>query len=297
MTDESIRLSIIIVSWNVQGDLRNCLQSLLEGNAEVAAEVIVVDNASVDGTVAMLRSDFPTVHLVANADNRGFAAGNNQGLPLARGQWLLLLNPDTLVPAGGLEALLAFAAQHPEAGVIGPRLLNADGSLQHSCRRFPTIWAALFRHTFLGRLFPRAHWMQEYLMAEWCHDTPREVDWVSGACLLISRQAYTRVGQLDEGFYWGSEDVDYCYRVHQAGYQVLYTPEPAVTHLIGRSTDQVIVPTIIRTHRSMQRLYTKHLARNWFSRLLVTAGIWVRAGLLITSVWLRQHPLTLRRPR
>jgi len=287
-------LSLIIVSWNVQKDLRACLDSL-RASAETPHEIIVVDNASHDGTMPMLQEEFPQVRLLANPDNRGFAAANNQGLAVATGQFLLLLNPDTLVPAGGLGTLLAFAQSHPEAGVIGPRLLNADGSLQHSCRRFPTVWAALFRHTFLGRCFPNAHWMREYLMSDWVHDEPREVDWVSGACLLIRREAFAQVGGLDESFYWGSEDVDYCYRMHRAGWKVLYTPQPAVTHLIGRSTDQVLVPTIIRTHRSMQRLYTKHFARNPVSRSLVTMGIWLRAGLLIASVWLRQHPLRRRR--
>ena len=239
----------------------------------------------------MLRADFPAVQLIVNTDNRGFAAANNQGLAVARGQFLLLLNPDTIVPPGGLETLLAFAQSHPEAGAVGPRLLNSDGSLQHSCRRFPTVWAALFRHTLLGRLFPNAHWMREYLMCDWGHDEPREVDWVSGAALLINRRAFDQIGGLDESFYWGSEDVDYCFRLHQAGWKVLYTPQPAITHAIGRSSDQAIIATIIRTHRSMQRLYSKHLARNPLTRALVTAGIWVRAALLIITVWI---PLRLR---
>lgn len=294
MPDE-IALSLIIVSWNVQQDLRACLDSLAP-NGDTPHEIIVVDNASADGTVEMLPRNYPHVTLIANADNRGFAAANNQGLEIARGRFLLLLNPDTIVPAGALATLVAFAEAHPEAGVVGPRLLNADGSLQHSCRRFPTVRAALFRHTFLGRLFPEAHWMREYLMSDWSHDEPRAVDWVSGAALLIRREAFTQVGGLDAAFYWGSEDVDYCWRMHRAGWQVLYTPQPAITHLIGRSTDQVPIRTIIRTHRSMQQLYAKHLARNAFTRTLVTAGIWLRAALLITTVWVRRHPLHLRRP-
>jgi GT2 family glycosyltransferase len=286
--DRTPEISIIIVSWQVRDDLRACLQSLQQ-NAEVAPEIIVVDNASGDGTVEMVRAAFPEVQLLANDANHGFAAANNQGLQVARGQFVLLLNPDTLVPPGALAMLLDFGRQHPEAGVIGPRLLNSDGSLQPSCRKFPTVAAALFRHTLLGRLFPNAHWMREYLMCDWGHDAPREVDWVSGACMMISRRALEQVGLLDEGFYWGSEDVDYCFRLHQAGLKVLYTPQPAITHAIGRSTDRVIIPTIIRTHRSMQRLYGKHLARHAAARALVTVGIWARATVLIVSVWLRLH--------
>jgi hypothetical protein len=280
-----LELSIIIVSWNVRRDLEVCLRSLRD-NSDCPHEVIVVDNASADDTVQMLQG-YPEARLIGNADNRGFAAANNQGLAVARGAWLLLLNPDTIVPPGALRALLDFAHAHPEAGVIGPRLLNSDGSLQYSCRQFPTIRAAMFRHTFLGRLFPHTQSMCDYLMCDWPHDQPREVDWLSGACMVINRRAYEQVGGLDEGFYWGSEDVDYCTRMHQAGWQVLYTPQPAITHAIGRSTDQAIIPTIIRTHRSMQRLYAKHLARNGLERLIVTIGIWLRAGLLLATVWPR----------
>ena len=292
-----IELSIIIVSWNVRRDLEACLQSL-RGNSEVPCETIVVDNASADDTLAMLRG-YPEVHAIANPDNRGFAAANNQGLAVAQGQWLLLLNPDTVVPPGTLRKLLDFARAHPEAGVIGPRLLNPDGSLQYSCRHFPTVTAGMFRHTFLGRLFPHVKSMREYLMCDWPHDAPRAVDWLSGAAMLISRPAFEQVGRLDEGFYWGSEDVDYCYRMHQAGWEVLYPPEASIPHAVGRSTDQVQIPTIIRTHRSMQRLFAKHLARNGLERALISGGIWLRAGLLLAAVWLhtRSGLRRLRRRR
>lgn len=274
-------LSVIIVSWNVKEDLEKCLNSLRQN--DLALEVIVVDNASTDGTVQML-AERQDVTVIANEENRGFAAANNQGLAVARGEYLLLLNPDTIVPAGGLQKLVDFAEKHPEAGIIGPRLLNPDGSLQYSCRRFPTIRAAMFRHTILGRLFPHEEATRDYLMQDWDHTQAREVDWVSGAALLIRRAAYDVVGGLDEGFFWGSEDVDYAFRMHQAGWKVLYSPEPAIIHAIGRSTDKAVVPTIIRTHRSMQRLYSKHLARTFLERVLVTVGVWLRAGLLLVSV-------------
>jgi GT2 family glycosyltransferase len=290
-----IELSIIIVSWNVRRDLEACLQSLRD-NSDPPHETIVIDNASSDDTLPLLKDD-SDVRVIANTDNRGFAAANNQGLAVARGAWLLLLNPDTVVPPGALRQLVDFARVHPEAGVIGPRLLNPDGSLQYSCRSFPTVTAGMFRHTFLGRLFPRVRSMRDYLMCDWPHDAPREVDWLSGAAMLVNRRAFEQVGGLDEGFYWGSEDVDYCYRMHQAGWQVLYTPEPSITHAIGRSTDQVLIPTIIRTHRSMQRLFAKHLARNGLERAFITTGIWMRAGLLLVTVWLRLQTARWRQRR
>jgi GT2 family glycosyltransferase len=279
----------------VSQDLAQCLESL-RANQDVGHEVIVVDNASHDDTLEMLRG-FPEARVIANQDNRGFAAANNQALTVATGDYLLLLNPDTVVPPGALRELLNFAASQPEAGVIGPRLLNPDGSLQASCRRFPTVRAALIRHTVLERLLRHAAATRDYLMSDWDHQTPRDVDWVSGACLLVRRAAWEQVGPLDEGFYWGSEDVDYCFRMHRAGWRVMYTPQPAITHAVGRSTTQVIVPTIIRTHRSMQRLYAKHLARSWAGRVAVTVGVWLRAGMLIATFHLANWRDKLKDPR
>jgi len=278
-----LRLSVIIVSWNVSDDLQACLSSIFKSNPGVDYQVWVVDNASSDGTVEMVRDKFQQVQLIQNEHNAGFAAANNQGLKAAEAEYYLLLNPDTIVPPKAFEQLLQFADEHPEAGAVGVKQVYPDGTLQHSCRRFPTIAAAMFRNTFLGGLFPKATSSQYYLMAEWDHDEPREVDWVSGACMLIRHQVLQDVGYLDESFFWGSEDVDYAFRVHKAGWQVMYTPIPAIVHAIGKSTDQVVIPTIIRTHQGMQRLYIKHIATNLLSKVLVYAGIWVRAGVLILS--------------
>ena len=276
-------LSVCIVSWNVKDDLAKCLSSLDEGARGIASEIIVVDNASSDGSPELVAAEFPRAELIANRSNVGFAAANVQAMDRARGRHILLLNPDTLVPPGALAQLVRFADEHPRAGVVGPKLVYGDGRLQHSCRRFPTIAAALFRNTLLGALVPCARASASYLMEEWDHNEAREVDWVSGACMMIRREAFEEVGALDAGFYWGSEDVDYCWRVHEAGWQVLYTPEPMITHFVGRSTDQVMLRTIVRTHRSMYRLYSRHLARNPLSRGGVWLGVWARAALLIAQ--------------
>lgn len=276
-----MELSVCIVNWNVRDDLANCLESLREGMRGVEGEIIVVDNASADDSVEMVRRRFPQVRLMVNDANLGFAGANVQAMHQAAGRYILLLNPDTLVPAGAMRELLDFAAAHPRAGVVGPKLVYGDGSLQASCRCFPTIQAALFRNTLLGGLFPHARASASYLMQDWDHSTVREVDWVSGACLLVKREAYEQVGDLDTGFYWGSEDVDYCWRVHKAGWKVVYTPSPVITHLVGRSTNQAVFRTIVRHHRSMYRLYAKHIARNPVSRSLVWLGVWTRASVLI----------------
>ena len=164
-----------------------------------------------------------------------------------------------------------------------------DGRLQYSARHFPTVAAALFRNTWLGRLFPRARWVQAYLMTDWDHSEVREVDWVSGAAMLVRREAHEQIGPLDEGFYWGSEDVDYGWRAHEAGWKVVYTPTPRIVHAVGRSTDQAVRRTIVNTHRSMYRLYCKHVARHQISCPLIWLGVWVRAGLLLLPLWLRRR--------
>ena len=282
-----VDVTLCVVSWNVWPDLRLCLESLRQ-SPDVAQQVIVVDNASADGTPELVREHFPEVQLIANPGNRGFAGGSNQALAAGTGRYLLFLNPDTIVPPGGLRELLAFAGQHPEAGIIGPRQTYPDGRLQYSARHFPTIAAAVLRNTPLGQLFPRAAAVQGYLMSDWDHESVREVDWVSGAVLLLRREAYEQLGPLDEGFFWGSEDVDYCWRAHHAGWKVLYTPRPAIIHAIGRSTDRVRTRTIIRTHRSMYRLYRKHLARSWAAAALVWLGVWLRAGMLLLYTWAKE---------
>lgn len=276
-------VSVCIVSWNVADDLRACLESIRAQQTPPTYEIIVADNASSDETVPMLREQFPDVEVIVNDENLGFAKATNQTLRRARGRYLMMLNPDTVLEPDCLAKLVAVADAHPEAGIVAPRLVYPDGSLQYSCRRFPTIAAAIYRNTVFGRLFPGARPAAEYIMQDCKHDAQRDVDWASGACLLIRREAYEEVGELDESFVWGSEDVDYCLRMHRAGWSVLYSPVTDVVHAVGRSTDQAVVPTIMRTHRGMYRLYSKHFAPNALARAFVWVGVWVRAGLLIVS--------------
>lgn len=183
-------LSVCVVNWNVCDDLANCLDSLRDGMRGVDGEIIVVDNASADGSLEMVRRRFPHVRLIANDANVGFAAANVQAMHESSGRHILLLNPDTLVPPGAMRELVDFADAHPEAGIVGPKLVYGDGSLQASCRCFPTIQAALFRNTVLGGLFPNARASSCYLMEDWDHSSVREVDWVSGACLMVRRETY-----------------------------------------------------------------------------------------------------------
>lgn len=251
-------LSVTIVSWNTVADLRCCLQSLRERADEASFEVIVVDNDSRDGSAEMVEREFAEIRLIRAGRNLGFTAGHNRALGERRGRDAFLLNPDAIVHPGAIRELVAYARAHVEVGILGPKLLNPDGTLQYSCRTFPNPVAAAFRGTFLGRLFPKNRYVREYLMTDWPHDQPREVDWVSGAALYVKGEVMERVGLFDEGFFMFCEEVDWCKRAWEAGFRVRYLPTAVVTHVIGRSTDQVANRMIVLFHRSMLRYYVKH---------------------------------------
>lgn len=279
-------ISICVLNWNTAADLRRCLSSLVGAapcGRPLLREIIVVDNASTDGSVDMVRREFPQVQLIANKANRGFAAGHNQAIRASSGRYILLLNADTIVQEGTLETLTGIMDTVPRAAVAGPKLLNADGSLQYSCRRFPRFTTGLFRKAPLGRLLPDNRFDREYLMSSWHHSTMRQVDWVSGAALLLRRDALRQIGLLDEGYFMYCEDVDWCYRARRAGWQVWYIPQAVITHLHGRSTDQRPFAMSYQFHRSMIRFYRKHYAHAWPAvvRFLPETGIWLRLGVVL----------------
>lgn len=277
-TTQTPDISVIIVNWCTREELRACLSSLTEANSH-RAEIIVVDNASTDGSAEMVRETFPDVYVMENAANLGFAKAANQGIRRSRGRYVLLLNPDTIVNKGALTSLVRFGDENPDVGIFGPRILNPDGTLQYSCRRFPTLAAAMFRNTILGKLFPRNRYTREYLMSEWDHSKPRDVDWVSGAAMVIRRELLEDIGLLDETFFMYCEDVDICYRARQKGWRVAYHPEAVVVHAIGRSSDRVANRMIVEFHKSMYLFYRKHYAgdSNILVRAIVPIGLFLRA--------------------
>lgn len=282
-------LSITICSWNTIDDLRACLASLREASDEANFEVVVVDNASSDGSADMAENEFPEFRTLRQTTNLGFTGGHNLALAQRKGNHAALLNSDTIVHKGAIAELWKYMSENPEAGIVGPKLLNPDGSLQYSCRRFPNPVAAAFRNTFLGRLFPNNRYSKDYLMQDWDHSSTREVDWVSGAALFIRGDVLDKVGGLDPNFFMYSEDVDLCKRTWLAGYKVVYLPVAVITHAIGRSSDKVANKMIIRFHRSTFRYFMKHTIKEyaWPLRplLVVVAivGLSLRAGLFLTK--------------
>ncbi|MEN9557653.1 MAG: hypothetical protein RL141_22 [Candidatus Parcubacteria bacterium] len=228
-------LRVVVVSWNVEGLLRRCLASLPEACAGLVWDVVVVDNASADGSVNVATAAGAMV--IANGDNRGFAKACNQGMAGSDARYILLLNPDTECPAGSLTALVREADARPDAGIVGPKLLNTDGSVQTSIRRFPTFWSQvgvmLKLHNFFPRLF--GHYFAEDVSLE----KEQDVDQVMGSCFLIRRALMEQIGGLDERYFIWFEEVDYCRQAVQRGWTVRYLPSVSVTHHGGQSFDQV----------------------------------------------------------
>jgi len=228
-----IKASLVILSWNSTELLRACLASLPRGLTAYPSEVIVVDNGSRGFTPAALREEFPWMRLVINRKNRGVAPARNQGMRVAQGEYLILLDDDTAVQPGAFDRLIAYMEERPEAGLCGPKLLDPQGQLHLSCRLFPTLGDKLARRFPFASL-QRMSRVAE--MADWDHHCAREVDYVIGACQVIRRAALAEVGLLDERIFYGPEDVDLCIRMRQAGWRVVYNPEAVVVHKERRVT-------------------------------------------------------------
>jgi len=294
-----VDLSIVIVSWNVRDLLRRCLSSILAGQEQgPGLEIIVVDNASSDGSAGMVRVEFPQVHLIANEQNRGFTAANNQGLALAQGRYLLLLNPDTEVVGDALATMVGYMEAHPQVGALGPQLRYPDGSRQSSRRRFPTLLTALVESTVVQEWWRDSPILRRYYLADTPDDAVQPVDWVVGACLLVRRQVYEQVGGLDEGFFMYSEELDWCRRIKDAGWQVVYLPTAIVVHHEGRSSEQVVPARHLYFQSSKVRYFRKHhgpLQAGLLRRFLLATYVYqlAREGLK----WLGGHKRPLRAER
>jgi GT2 family glycosyltransferase len=266
MTAPRPDVSLIIVSWNTRALLEQCLTSMFgttdrerasSGGAAVdgmSVEVIVVDNASADGSAEMVRDRFPCVRLIANTSNRGFAPANNQAYRACTGQYVLLLNPDTRPYPEALASLKRFMDGHPDAGAAGPLLLNPDQTLQTSCYPAPTLPREVWRLFHFDALRP----FGSYRMAEWDITKPRQVDIIQGACLILRRSALDRVGFLDEDYFIYSEEVDLLHRLARAGWQTWWVPSASVMHYGGQSTRQVAAAMFLRLYQAKILYFRKN---------------------------------------
>jgi GT2 family glycosyltransferase len=290
VSDAPVDCSIVVVHFHAERQLACCLESLAAGCRELRHETIVIDNSrTIDAAEVMRRHD--DARVIANERNVGFAQAANQGIDKAVGRNVLLLNPDATTHAGAVTRLVRYLDRHQDVGAVGPRLLDPDGSLQYSCRRFPGLFSVFFgRYAFLTKLLPRNPGSRRYLYSDWDHGSARDVDWLSGACLLMSRRALDVVGPLDARFFLFVEDMDWCRRARDAGMRVVYLPDAVVTHEIGVSRETRSPHAIWARHRSMWIYFRKHFRRGPVLSSFVYLGLALRALLLISSAALKGAP-------
>jgi GT2 family glycosyltransferase len=273
----TVQISVIIVNYNVRVFLENAIVSITKALHGISGEIIVVDNASDDGSVEMLRQKFPAVGLIESKKNVGFAAANNLALKVSRGDNILLINPDTVVQEDTLRVMVRFFEENPDAGLAGCKVLNPDGSLQLACRRsIPTPWVALTKIVGLSALFPHSPVFARYNLTYLNPDAPAEVDAVSGSFMFVRRKVVDEVGGLDEQFFMYGEDLDWCYRIEQAGWKIYYTPATQIIHYKGQSARRSDIDEVKLFYQAMRIFVRKHFKHGVLSRLLLGAGIGLR---------------------
>lgn len=276
MTRSAADVAVVVVTHNSAADLPACLES---ARAEGAGEVLVVDNDSRDESAAVARDHGARVQV--NSANVGFAAGVNDGVAATSAPVILLLNPDAVLHRGALAHIAERFGSDPDVGAVGPRVEHPDGTLQASCRRFPSIAVAAV-HGFLGLFWSDNPVSRSYTMAGWDHFGTRDVDWVSGCALATSREAFTSVGGFDPAYFMYVEDVDFCWRLHDRGWRVVYDPEAVVTHAIGTSSGLAPFNLVVEHHRSMLRFErVRRGGRRGLTWPLVVAAVWARAALAL----------------
>lgn len=278
----TVDLSVIVVTFNSARHIAGCLASLPRALEGVAAEIVVVDNASADGTAAMVRAAFPGVRVVETGSNAGFAAGINAGLAASTGRYVLWLNPDSQIVDGRFSDVVAWLDAHNDTAIGGLRLVDAEGADEPSDRGFPSYHSALgHRYSLLTRLWPSNPFSRRYLQTHGARDVVRESDWVSGAALVHRRDVAERLGGVDTQFFMYCEDVDFCYRARQAGWRTRYLPFVTVRHEIGGSAERVKPAMIRARHASLWKYYRKHFARNPIKDAVTYAGIFGRSAWLL----------------
>jgi GT2 family glycosyltransferase len=243
----------MIVSWNTRQDLLRCLASIWANPPDCSFEVLVFDNASKDGTAEAVAAEYPQVRLQSSPENLGFARANNRAASLAQGQFWLLLNPDTIVHPGALDALVNYLTGQPQVAGVGPRLVNPDGSLQPSIERLPSLFREWWRLSHLDRLYPVSQYAQAVLTSQ----APQQVEVLNGACLLLRAEVVRPLGLFDEDYFVYSEEIDLCDRLGEAGWALHWLPEAVVTHAVGRSTSQVADHMFLELYRNKIKFFRK----------------------------------------
>lgn len=272
-----IDLSIIIVNYNVKEFLKNLLYSIKKAAQNFSTEIIVVDNASDDGSVEMIKEKFPEVILIENKSNVGFGKANNQGLKIAKGRFILLINPDTLVAEDTFQKMIEFFDSHLDVGMAGCKILNPDGTLQLACRRsFPGPWTAFTKVTGLSSLFPKSKLFARYNLTYLDENQTYEVDAISGSFMMLRKEVYDKVGGFDEQFFMYGEDLDLCYRIQKAGYKIFYVHTTQIIHYKGESTKRSSLDETKIFYQAMHLFVKKHLSSSLLVEFILRFAIAIR---------------------
>jgi N-acetylglucosaminyl-diphospho-decaprenol L-rhamnosyltransferase len=275
-------LAVVIVNYNAGAYLTRCVASVLQNAGGLDLDVLVIDNASQDGSAQVAKSAQPDIRVTMNPTNRGLSAAWNQGAEDTDSPWILFLNPDAELWAGDLAGLVKVGEEHPDVAVLGPVVRNADGTIYESGRRFPSVTQAV-GHAFVGAFNPDNRFTRSYRQTDSDRLSEREVDWVSGACMLVRRNAFEQVGRFDEAFFLYAEELDLMTRLRDAGWKVLYTPELEILHEGAVSTGRSA-----RMHRmhsaSIYRYYRKHRSSGWRRATLPFAWVALRARAELVSL-------------
>jgi GT2 family glycosyltransferase len=276
-----VDISVVIVAWNARHYLELCLESLIETSPRRSMEVLVVDNASADGTIEMIESKFPWVRLMESKENLGFSKGNNLAIRQCQGRYIALVNPDVIVFPGCLDTLADFLDQNPKVGDVGPRVFNPDMTQQSTCRRFPSLWNNICSATHFESIFKGRSFFAGEHMSYFSHDRTLAVDVIVGCFSMIRREAFDDVGLLDEGLFMYGDDVDWCRRAWKAGWQVVFYPEARAIHDRGKTTAPFPVHFAVAQQRSVLRYWTNH---HTFLGVLGIRGIMLFHHLLRYSI-------------
>jgi len=299
-------ISVIVVNYNTKKLLQNCLKSVFDKVKNIGFEVWVVDNASSDGSVEMVKKEFPEVKIITNEKNLGFAKANNQAIKKVEGKYIFLLNPDTVILDKNLEKLIQFMEEHPEAGACGPLVSNKDGTIQRQCKKsLPTFWNSFTYYSGLWKLFPKNKWWRKNFGGYFLLDKPNnkicEVDQLSGAVMLIRKSILEKVGLMNEDYvmYW--EDTDWCFRIKKAGWKIYYIPLSKITHYGGAGGVQLhAFKNLWYFHRGACLFYKRYLAPNHFFliNLLYYSGVWFAFCFkLLSNLFRKEKIIGSKKPR
>ena len=271
-----VDLSIIIVNYHHSHMLDNCLESVYRTIEKIQFEVILVDNSSKDDGLKPILKRYTKIRFINNSKNLGFARANNQGAKISSGDFLLFINPDTVMIEDAIESMLDYIRSDSSIGILGPKVLNSDQTTQYSCRKFPTIWSGLFnRYSLTTRLFPNNRYSRDYLMLDYDHNSTRSVDWVSGCCMMMSKSTFNKANGFDENYFLFIEDVDIC-QVIKKRLRVVYFPNAKIYHKISSSNARSTPQMIIKRHQGMIYYNQKYCKTNFVIQHIINSIIMAR---------------------